>query len=274
VKITDAKAASHNRADRRIFVKCENCGGGVLLNRNGRPRVHSYCDRPDCRKAAAAARARASYHGLRLRPIDPPLPDHVRTVRGSNADLIAAVARLYVPDGALVADATWGRAAFWRRFNEHRRFTLVGSDIRHMTGARLVADFRCLPYAAASIDVLVLDPPYRHTGPNGDYLDHRYGGSATTLAHSHADIIELYRAGLVEARRVLRPNGYVFVKCQDEIESGRQRRSHIEIYAIAMQLGFEDTDFLIVVPNAIASRRWLKQHHAHKAHSYLWVFRK
>ena len=223
MKITNAQSASQNPTERRSFVTCENCGGFVLLQSKGRPRVHAFCDRPQCRKAAAAARARASRAGQRLRPIEPPLPPHIRTVQGNNADLIAAVARLYLPDAAVVADVTWGKGVFWRRFNERRRFTLIGSDIRAL-GGRLVADFRCLPYADASIDVVVLDPPYVHTGANGHYLDDNYGGAATTPSFNHDAIITLYRDGLVEALRVLRPNGQAWVKCQDEIESGRQRR--------------------------------------------------
>jgi len=57
------------------------------------------------------------------------LPPHVRTLySGSNADLLVDVTRLYIPDGALVADVTWGHGVFWRRFNGRRRFTLIGSD--------------------------------------------------------------------------------------------------------------------------------------------------
>ena len=43
-------------------------------------------------------------------------PKPVRTLyRGTNADLLVDVARLYIPDGALVADVCWGRGVFWRR---------------------------------------------------------------------------------------------------------------------------------------------------------------
>jgi hypothetical protein len=44
------------------------------------------------------------------------------------------VAKLYLPDGALVADVTWGHGVFWRRFNGRRRFTLIGSDVRALDG--------------------------------------------------------------------------------------------------------------------------------------------
>ena len=84
--------------------------------------------------------------------------------RGTNADLLVDVARLYIPDGALVADVCWGRGVFWRK-TDMTRFHLVGSDveterIRAVGGVDcphwslvtvpgptfLVADCRRLPY--------------------------------------------------------------------------------------------------------------------------------
>src|SRR5262245_20801933 len=109
------------------FVTCGWCGGPVVLEAAGRPKVYAFCDAPACQQAANAARARAWRAGKRLRPIAPPLPDHVRTVQGSNAALIAAVAKLYLKDGALVADPTWGKGVFWKRLDARRRFTLLGS---------------------------------------------------------------------------------------------------------------------------------------------------
>jgi N6-adenosine-specific RNA methylase IME4 len=211
--------------------------------------------------------------GKKLTPTAPPRIELVpSTVCGTNADLIRNAARLHLADGAIVADVTFGHGVFWKKLGR-TRFHVIGSDLREMPGASLVADCRRLPYADASIDVETLDLPYVHTGPNGHYLDDRYGGAATTPNFSHAQIIELYRDGMLEARRVLRPGGQLWVKTQDEIESGRQRRSHIEIYNIAMQLGFKDLDlFVLFQSSPIKTDRWRTQHHARKTHSYLWIF--
>ena len=111
------------------FVTCESCGGGVPLRATGRPRVHAFCEKPECQRACAVVKMRLSRAGRRCTPLEPPLPQHVRTVHGSNSQLIAAVAKLYVPDGAVVVDLTWGLGAFWKRFGGRRRFTLIGSDI-------------------------------------------------------------------------------------------------------------------------------------------------
>jgi hypothetical protein len=137
------------------------------------------------------------------------MPDHVTTVYNGNSALIAAVARLYVPADAIVADVTWGFGVFC--FNgRRRRFT--GSDIDDQPSLSMRADFRHLPYADNSVDVVVLDPPYTHCG---HYInDHRYG-SHLTVHMRFPQIMEMYRVGMIEAVRVLRPGGTIWVLCHE-----------------------------------------------------------
>jgi hypothetical protein len=269
---------SQNTCDPRAFVTCENCGGAVLLRATGRPRVHAFCDRPECQRACSSARQWASRAGLRLRPIDPPMPNHVRTGGyRNNADLIAAAVRLHVPDGALVVDVTWGFGVFWKRFaGRPRRFTLIGSDIRKPPDipptVSLCADFRQLPFADESVDVVVLDPPYTHCG---HYINnHRYGAALTDHLR-HPQIMELYRAGMVEARRVLRPGGTLWVKCKDEFGDGKQNRSHITLHNIALvDLRLKDLELFTLRAKPPPTRRHQWQRHALKTESYLWVFKR
>lgn len=267
-------ARSQNQGSQAGFVTCTSCGGPVVLRASGRPRVHAYCEAHACRQAAARARQKASRAGIRQRPIDPPKPKHVSTVHRSNGDALKAAARLYIDDGDVVADLTYGSGVFWKK-TAHDRFKLLGSDIRLVDGIALQADFRCLPYSDNSVDVVVLDPPYLHMAPsNRHMLDERYRNHEVTAGYSHQQILDLYGAGLKEAARVLRPKGRVLVKCMDSIESGQQRWAHISIREIAQQLGFTAIDMLVVATRARRTTRWAQQFHAHKSHSYLWVFRR
>jgi hypothetical protein len=207
------------------------------------------------------------------------------TVHGTNAHLLANVARLYIADGDRVADVTYGKGVFWHECDTTRFRLFVSDSLRVPAASRqgdlfgppaltaLRADLRALPYRTGSLDVVVLDPPYIHN-PGNHVTDRRYNNRATTKGMYHADILrELYCRGIQEAYRVLRPAGRLFVKGKDEIESGEQCWSHRELYDAAVRCGFTAKDLFVLHAQATTSAlRWDRQLHARKNHSYLWVF--
>lgn len=206
--------------------------------------------------------------------------------RGTNADLIANVAQLYLPEGAKVADVTYGKGVFWRKCQE-RRATICASDIKPIVLSKdqqdwlmplqivpFVADFRCLPYANAVFDIVVLDPPYIHN-PGKHLTDARYNNAATSKGMCHRDILlKLYYPGMQEAARILKPGGQLWVKCKDEIESSEQRWSHREMYDLTLSAvgGFTAKDYAILHATPPNGKRWDTQHHLRKNHSVLWIF--
>jgi hypothetical protein len=221
----------------------------------------------------------------------------VRTLyRGTNADLLVDVARLYIPDGALVADVTWGKGIFWQK-TDTSRFTLVGSElaedrIREAAGMTevqwtlftdqsrrfLVADCTALPYLHQRLDVVVIDPPYMHR-PNlhETLVMAQYNNVATTRGMSHRQILrDLYCPAILEAAWVLKPGGLLFVKGKDEIEHGRQCWSRDELPRAATRCGFTEQDFFLYESQTgMANLPWNGEHaqrHARKNHSYLFVF--
>lgn len=72
---------------------------------------------------------------------------------GGNADIFPQILELHVPDGAKIADVTYGTGVFWKNV-DLSRYELIPSDVA--TGV----DCRALPYATESLDAVVLDPPY------------------------------------------------------------------------------------------------------------------
>jgi tRNA G10 N-methylase Trm11 len=182
---------------------------------------------------------------------------------GTNADLFPHILELYVPEGSMVVDVTYGRGVFWRHVDVSK-YDLRPTDL--MTGV----DCRSLPYEDGSIDALVLDLPYMHGG-NG------IKASINACYHndnsSHECMIRLYAGGLLEAARVLRKRGIIIVKTQDEIESGRQRLSHVEIIQLLELLGFEIVDLFLLVQRTVPAMRESRQQHARKNHSYAIVAR-
>jgi tRNA G10 N-methylase Trm11 len=188
---------------------------------------------------------------------------------GTNAQLIANVACLYLKDGMVIADVTYGRGNFWQKI-DLTKYDFHASD--QATCPEAPYDFRHLPYDDNTFDVLVLDPPYiSHTHGNKFISQDTYN-NFSTAGMDHGDIIQMYSDGLKEAFRVVKPKGLVWVKCQDEM-SDKQRWSHIEILNLAETMRFKAEDLFIYVQSGKMPIRG-KQIHARKNHSYLWVFKK
>ena len=203
---------------------------------------------------------------------------HSASVCG-NADVFPRILSLHVPEGSTVADVTHGKGVFWRNVDPEA-YRVLASDIA--TGV----DCRALPYSDGSIDCVILDPPYmegfyraRSLAGSGSYQTFRdtYStGAPEQAANSnryHAAVLDMYIQAGREASRVLRKDGILIVKCQDEVSAGRQWLTHVEIINAYEKGGFYARDLFVVVrPNKPAVSRILTQRHARKNHSYFLVF--
>lgn len=191
-------------------------------------------------------------------------------IQGDNGDLIRTVARLYLKKGDRVADLTYGRGAFWRQV-DLADFDFYKSD--KITCPSSPHDFRRLPYKDCLFDAVVLDPPFAHHG-DSLLVEPAYNNASTTAGLYHEEIIQLYRQGMTESKRVLKAGGLMLVKCSDEIESSKQKRSHIEVHGISMELRLEDQDFFVLMRQHPPVVQFKMQKHARKNCSFLWVFKK
>lgn len=187
---------------------------------------------------------------------------------GTNADLFPDVFALYAQAGNRILDLTYGRGVFWQGV-ERERYEVVTNDLH--TEADYHYDLRATGFAGESFDVVVLDPPYMHGGKtvkasiNQCYLN---------ANGSHKSVIALYVDGMREAWRLLKSKGVLIVKCQDEIESGKQQLSHVEIILAAQELGYRVLDLFVLVQPGIPAMRLNYQKSARKNHSYAVVFRR
>lgn len=213
-----------------------------------------------------------------MRQIKNNQPDNHReplytVIRGNNDELIRCVAGLYLKDGCKIADVTYGKGVFWKKI-DISRYELHASDLE--TCPEAPYDFRHLPYSNESFDAVVLDPPYIHNQGNNhiSIVNKNYRNKETTSGFSHEDIIRLYRDGIAEAYRVLKTDGFLWVKCKDEIECSIQCWSHIQIYMAALNIGFYAKDLFIHEPTSKTPLQHKEQKHAKKIHSYLWIFQK
>lgn len=217
---------------------------------------------------------------------------------GGNAELFAQILALHVPTGATIADVTFGQGAFWRNVPA-TAYNVLASDIEVKLGHGIFPskpldvksgiDCRNLPYEAHSLDAVVLDPPYMeglyrsstgHMAGSGTHSSFRHAysnGKATEESGPkwHDAVVDMYIKAGREAYRVLKADGILIVKCQDEVSANKQRLTHVEIITAYESLGFYTKDlFVLVRTNRAGVSRLKKQEHARKNHSYFLVFQK
>lgn len=217
---------------------------------------------------------------------------------GGNANVFPQILSLHVPQGSKVADVTFGKGVFWKKVPPGQ-YEVLASDISAKGNDGVLSfmevqdgiDLRDLPYEDESIDCVVLDPPYME-GLYRDYESHLAGsGTHATFRHHYSNgkttpwkqgspkwhdaVTDLYIRGGIEAYRVLRQNGILIVKCQDEVSANKQRLTHVEIITAYESIGLHAKDLFVVVrTNKAGVSRLKKQEHARKNHSYFLVFQK
>lgn len=197
----------------------------------------------------------------------------------NNDKVFPEILKLHVPVGSTVADVTYGKGVFWKEV-PIKNYKLLATDLK--TGV----DCRSLPYKDRSVDCVVLDPPYMeglfrrdtgHLAGNGTYRAFRsaYSNGQTTNdgPKYHDAVLDLYFKAGKEAARVIKKNGILIVKCQDEVSANKQRLTHVELINEYAKAGFYCKDLFVVVrQNRPAVSRIKKQVHARKNHSYFLIF--
>jgi hypothetical protein len=165
------------------------------------------------------------------KPVGPIVPS---VFVGDNADLISAVAPLYLTGS--VVDLTYGEGAWWKRFQPD---PFVAHDKYKLDGV----DFTDLPEDDDTYDTACYDPPYVISGTAssirlGPDFQNRYGIGLDNLnlrntSKGSSTFEAFIIAGLAEAIRVSR--GYVLVKCM-EFSQG----SHVH-----PSLSFHDIPYIV-----------------------------
>jgi tRNA G10 N-methylase Trm11 len=187
----------------------------------------------------------------------------------SNAELIADVARLgYIKDDDRVLDPTYGAGTWWKKFCP----TNLVAHNRNLDKS----DFRNLPYPDGSFDVIAFDPPYvavggRTTTGIADMHD-RYG--LTDAPTSPAGVQALIEAGLNEMNRLVKPKGYILVKCQDYISSGQFWNGTYLVQQHAYFISLRLVDRFEHISGIRPQPPGRRQVHARRNLSTLFVFQK
>lgn len=191
-----------------------------------------------------------------------PIPESV--MRGKNADVIAAIAPLYLTGSVL--DVTYGRGMWWQRFTpDPFAFHDIGLD---------GVDFRALPYPDSSWDTVCFDPPYvpRHgtdhtpTPHDQDFRD-RFG---LDVSRSEMQLRDLVNTGLTECARVA--GRWLLVKCNDYSNGRQLHLGHVRVIEHAIASGLRVHDLIVHASGTGPGGGQIRTiQRTRRAHSYLLV---
>lgn len=197
---------------------------------------------------------------------------------GNNADLMAAIAPLYLAGSVL--DVTYGEGKWWDKFTPDP-FTF--HDLYKVDGV----DFRELPEADSSVSTVCFDPPYVISGsPSTDRLcgefQDRFGigthnlKAARNTAAGETRFHTLLHQGLAEAVRV--SSEWVLVKCMEFAQGSHAKTDFHDIPYLmtkwALDLGCVKHDQIVHhTGTGPGGHNIFTVKRARRAHSYLLVFR-
>lgn len=201
----------------------------------------------------------------------------------NNEDLFPLILSLYVPIGSEIADVTYGKGVFWKNVDKSKY-------ILHFSDIKMGIDCRRLPYKSHTMDCVVIDPPYMegfyrrnsdHLAGNGTFTSFREAYSDGSVYEQKPDkpkyhdaVLDMYYSAGNEALRVLKKDGLLIIKCQDEVSANKQHLTHVEIINEYVKHGLIVEDLFVMVRNNKPNISTLKkQVHARKNHSYFLIFR-
>lgn len=203
------------------------------------------------------------------KPTGPILPS---VFVGTNADLMAAVAPLYLTGS--VCDVTYGDGNWWTKY---RPADFVAHDKYKLDGV----DFTDLPEQNNTYDAVCYDPPYVISGgPSSANLDSdlqgRFGIGTQNMA-AEPPFEDLLRRGLWEAIGVSRC--WVLVKCMEFAQGGTGPRGfHDTPYMMtkwAIERGAYKHDQIVHhTGSGPGGHNIFEPKRARRHHSYLLVFKK
>lgn len=197
-------------------------------------------------------------------------------IEGRDPEVLRLMLQFYAWPGAKVIDVTANRRKMWKGVEWP---DVTYADIDPEMNPDILADFRALPVADGSYDVIVFDPPHLPAAA-ASAQSHEQMGSSYGLAHApKGDNVSAYHAPfLKEAMRVLRPEGLIFCKLKDFVHNHLYQWSLVDfISAARAQPGLTPCDLIVKrdpCGGNLKSGRWEKAHHVRNAHCWWVVIRK
>ena len=193
-------------------------------------------------------------------------------------------------------DMTYSIGNFYGRFNvkdskgEIREIEIPAPKYKYdvcpqVEGVEKIEPLGPLPLEDNSIDSIVIDLPFVIScGPSMETPDYDENGNKVrnnlisrrfACYYPVAQLLESYQHWIIEAYRVLKPDGILTFKTQATITGSKLLHTPYYSRLIAESVGFDSYDeFILLAKNRLVSGKVKQQQHARSFHSYFLVFKK
>lgn len=201
-------------------------------------------------------------------------PELIKTVSHDQHQILRWILQLQKTERFDV-DLTYGRGKFYRNDVPQPRLKF---DRWPAVSGVVPSDAARVPIPDGSVKSVVFDPPFLATkgpstrkkgpispAPGANQMINSFGRFDT-----EGQLFEFYGLALRECWRILEPKGFLVVKTQDKVSSGRQYWSHVWFANEAERLGFYLKDLFVLLAKSRMTPAWqlANQQHARKFHAY------
>lgn len=201
----------------------------------------------------------------------------IKSISFSQEQILQDIVALHT--GPIHADVTFGMGNFYRPVDRGpgnivwmSRKEIVKQprpefcfDLAPRVPGVIAADVCHLPLRDSCLRSVAFDPPFMaRTGP-GATLKARFGELVGTIK----DLWNFYFLAIREIHRVLLPGGWMVMKCQDGVLSGKNNWTERQVSNYAEAIGFIQVDkFILLATHRMNHPHHTRQLHARKYHSY------
>lgn len=201
----------------------------------------------------------------------------IKSINTKQEDIINDILKLHSLNGEIDIDLTYSTGNFYK--NGVVKEPILKLDLYPQKEGVISSDSCNITQPDNSVSTIIFDPPFVIAGKT--YKDNIQGSSRIAKRFgaysSYNQLKTHYYNTLVEAYRVLKPNGILIFKLQNTISSGKQHYTHYFVMKSAMEIGFSVKDeFILQAKSKMTSfgGRWTNQIHAMKYHSFFLVLQK
>jgi len=200
-------------------------------------------------------------------------------ISGVDSTVLGILIPLHAPSvDPLILDCTFGLGKIWNGCNYRPDYKM---DLRHLVGISVNGDFMRFPFRDESLDVIVFDPPHLPAAAasknSSGMWRNRYGIISDCKEREGDNVIPYFRPFLIEAARVLKPEGIVLAKIADLVHNHRYQWQQVGFVNACMETDLTPCDMMIkqdARAGRLKSSKWKNPKHLRRAHCYWIVVRK